>query len=170
MKFFKRLSFSFGKRSSSSEDDSDVNPCDTVLPTDFVESYEYSLPTVRMSFEEEAKTDLVRYSTEELIEELLLRLGGPPDYPPPDCPSPDNQSSEPKEKKKNKKPRVKRVPRKRPVSTKKDTSSPPPTELVEEPIPTVVKCEPTKTPVENKTMQQILEESPVFRKYQELLG
>jgi len=159
MKFFKRLSFSFGKRSSSSEDDSDVNPCDTVLPTDFVESNEYSLPTVRMSFEEEAKTDLVRYSTEELIEELLLRLGGPPDYAPP---------SEPKKKKKRFV--VKKVPKKRPVSTKKDTSSPPPTELVEEPSPTVVKCEPTKTPVENKTMQQILEESPVFRKYQELLG
>lgn len=160
MKIFNRsLSFSFGKRSSSSEDDSGVNPCATDLPPTFVESYEYSLPTVRMSREEIVRMDLMCFTTEELRAEILRRDGPP-----------DNQSSEPKEKKKNKKPRVKRVPRKRPVSTKKDTSSPPPTELVEEPIPTVVKREPTKTPVENKTMQQILEESPVFRKYQELLG
>ena len=167
MKFLKRLSSSFGKRSTSSEDtDSSVNPCDTSLPEGFSDTWlqrQYAAKTVCLSSEDETMMDekvlnpLSQFSDDELIEELMRRLGDPPSNPPP----------EPKPKKKRP---SKRVVKKRPPKQEKPIQEPSPavTAVESEPVPQPAHVVEKKTPLVAKTMQQILEESPVFRKYQEL--
>ncbi len=167
MKFLKRFSSSFGKRSTSSKDtDSSVDPCDTSLPENFSDTWlqrQHAAKTVCLSSEDETMMDekilnpLSQFSDDELIEELMRRLGDPPSNPPP----------EPKPKKKRPSKRVvkKRAPKQEnPIQEPSLAVTAVESEPVYQPVPVVEK----KTPLVAKTMQQILEESPVFRKYQKL--